>query len=65
MDNERKCEDMTKMMYPDKLTVDEFADEIKESIDRYVKNIKNLPYMPEERWVEEWMDSLAGWMEMY
>ena len=59
---ERKCRDTTAEYYPDKLTVDEFADEIKESIDAFVNNMRYLKI--EENWAEDWIETLGAWMEM-
>lgn len=57
-----KRDKIIKNHYPFKLTVEEFADEIKANIDKYVKNLQCI--RQDFLYAEEWMDMFARWMEM-
>ena len=58
----RQCDEITAIMYPDKMTVDEFARNIMRDFDNFIKNMKQID--AKNKYAEEWMTTLAAWMEM-
>lgn len=57
----------TKECYPDKMDVEEFVEEIRNSLGSFEKNISRLVErgsFPETLWAEDWIETLAAWMEM-
>lgn len=53
---------MTIEYYPDKLTLEEFCEEIQDSICDFACNMKDLKV--ESKYAEEWMKMFVAWMEM-
>jgi hypothetical protein len=58
----RKCRLWTAFSYPTKMTIDEFAEEIKNSLEPFAQNMKHLKN--DKMWAEDWAETLAAWCEM-
>lgn len=56
-------EDTTLPIYPDKVSVDYFV-EILNDKDAFARNMKNLDKVPEEQYVEEWMETFCSWRDI-
>lgn len=56
-------ESTTLAFYPEKFSLDEFRDFVKENIDPYHKNL-SLPNFPKEMFIEEWFESFMAWCEV-
>jgi hypothetical protein len=56
-------EETTAVFHPDKMTVDEFVDLIKGSMDEFAKNMKGIRKDALE-FPEEWLETMAAWMEI-
>jgi len=61
---ERNCKPATADYYPEKISVDYFAKEIKNTIDNFAQNMKNLKGVKEHKWAEDWMEMFQAWSEM-
>jgi hypothetical protein len=67
MSNERICAEATKEYYPDKITVQEFANEIVQDIGNFAVNIMDIQNnggLDPKMFPEEWIKLFAAWMEM-
>lgn len=49
--------------FPDKMTVKEFCDHIRASIDGFEKNLSD-PRFRKDRYIEEWYETMGAWMEI-
>lgn len=56
-------ESTTLEFYPNKITLEEFTEFVKQSIDPYYKNL-SLPNFPKEMFIEEWFESFMAWCEV-
>lgn len=56
-------ESTTLEFYPNKLSLDEFRDFVKESIGPYHENLSR-PNFPKEMFIEEWFESFMAWCEV-
>lgn len=55
----------TEEFYPDKLSIDEFKDEIVGSFGSFYENMKNLKGVAlEEKYMEEWCEQYLAWLEV-
>lgn len=52
----------TEEFYPDKISIDEFYQEVLASAQAFVLNMKHLKL--EERYIEEWMETFSAWSEI-
>lgn len=65
-DEERQGTSSTQWYHPDKLSLEEFVNEIRNNIGVFEINIKRYVgnTIEEKMWAEDWMEVFAGWMEM-
>ena len=54
---------MTDHCYPDKISLEQFFDELERGKEPFIQNMKNLSFT-ESRYIEEWMDMFCNWMEI-
>jgi hypothetical protein len=60
----RKCRRATAEYFPWKMTVEQFYEEIIGNKEAFIANMKILEDLPERRWAEDWIETLAAWSEM-
>lgn len=52
----------TEEFFPDKMSIDEFYEDVLHGAKSFVANMKNLKL--EDRYAEEWMETFAVWSEI-
>ena len=56
---------MTLEYHPIKITLEEFVDEFKESLEPFKQNMINLGGdLIEEKYIEQWVEIFLAWMEI-
>lgn len=61
----RECKLITMLFHPYKMTIDEFAEEIKKNIDTLVKNLKQSNFEDingDHLWIEDWMEVFMAYL---
>lgn len=62
MEQEMRNE-MVKEYYPEKMNIENFLNEITDSMHPFSENMRNLE-MVDEKYTEDWMEIFTNWMEM-
>ncbi len=54
--------------YPEKISLKEFCDGLRESIDPFQKNLQEIEVSNEkyskDRYIEDWYETMGAWMEI-
>jgi hypothetical protein len=61
---ERKVEEITKFIYPDKMTLSEFVAEIDTNLGAFECNIMNLPTLDQPKYIEDWFFIMRRWYDV-
>ena len=56
---------ITENFYPDEVTLDEFLEEMRRSIEPFAVNMRNIDYDKKKMHVEKWASLFLHWCEMY
>ena len=55
--------EITKDYYPEKIDIEDFLNEITDSMRPFSENMRSLG-MVDEKYAEDWMEIFTNWMEM-
>lgn len=61
---DRNCSPATADYYPEKVSIEFFAKEVKRNIDNFVSNMERFEETKELIWIEDWMKMFQRWSEM-
>lgn len=72
MKNNQRRHDMSEICYPDKITLEEFVEELREALDPFKANMIHLrkddgklgAFYNSEHYIEEWFEVFARWTEI-
>lgn len=62
-ENQRR-HDMSEIYHPDKITLKDFVEEIRESLAPFQTNLLHLGDEDQEYYIEEWFEIFARWTEI-
>ena len=57
-------EETTRIFYPHKISLSEFVERIRNSIDPFHKNLSDLDGFKDNKYIEEWFETMGAWMEI-
>ncbi len=61
---DRQCRYMTRAMYPNKMTIREFFQELADAQPYFIENMEKLTTVPKHQYPEDWIEKFQAWMEM-
>jgi hypothetical protein len=56
--------DITLLYHPDKITIDEFMEEVQDGVEGYRNNLCTHDFGKESRHIEKWIESFLAWFEV-